>query len=109
MQNLEEVELLEWHHGAAAPVSLCKVQLYGPQLELRRNLGGWLRGELDGWSRKHGGAPWQSEQSALQEVLRATKPATIPRYTIKVLMCVEEAGTSWTEEWWIRTGVGTGA
>eukprot|EP00729_Bicosta_minor_P006829 gene6829-31479_t len=108
MQSLEEVELFEWHHGAAAPTSLCRVQLYGPQLEHRRNLGGWLRGQLDGWSTKHDGRPWQCERTALQEVLRATSPGKIPRYTIKVLMCVEEAGSSWTEEWWIRTGVGNG-
>jgi hypothetical protein len=44
----------------------------------------------------------------LQEVLKSVKPKHVPRYTIKVLMCVETAYESWTEEWWIRTGVGNG-
>jgi hypothetical protein len=41
--------------GHEHPTLLCKVALFGPELELRRGLGEWLHGELDVWSANHGG------------------------------------------------------
>ena len=112
MQNLEMVELFEWKPGQARPSLLCRVTVLGDDLAQRSSLSAWLKQELNLWG-KANKSNWKTDPIALQSTLamieQTKRRKTIPRYTTRMLLLVErQGGETLTQQWCIRTGVGTG-